>query len=63
MQSSREWARKYRKVFLNEQCKDIEKNNKMGKTRDLFKKIGAIIGLCRGQQEVSKRWETAVQRS
>ena len=44
MQSSREWARKYRKVFLNEQCKDVEKNNKMGKTRDLFKKIRATKG-------------------
>ena len=28
-----------KKVFLSEQCKEIEKNNRMGKTRDLFKKI------------------------
>ena len=28
-----------KKVFLNEQCKEIEKNNRMGKTRDLSKKI------------------------
>ena len=27
------------KAFFNEQCKEIEKNNRMGKTRDLFKKI------------------------
>ena len=27
------------KVFLNDQCKEIEENNRMGKTRDLFKKI------------------------
>ena len=27
------------KAFLSEQCKEIEKNNKMGKTRNLFKKI------------------------
>ena len=27
------------KAFLNEQCKEIEENNRMGKTRDLFKKI------------------------
>ena len=37
-------GRSDRKVFLNEQCKEIEKNNRMGKTRDLFKKIGAIMG-------------------
>ena len=28
-----------KKAFLNDQCKEIEENNKMGKTRDLFKKI------------------------
>ena len=32
-------ARKDKKVFLSDQCKEIEKNNRMGKTRDLFKKI------------------------
>ena len=32
-------ARRDRKVFLNEQCKEIETNNRMGQTRDLFKKI------------------------
>ena len=32
-------ARRDRKAFLNEKCKEIEKNNRMGKTRDLFKKI------------------------
>ena len=32
-------ARKEKKVFLSEQCKEIEENNRMGKTRDLFKKI------------------------
>ena len=32
-------ARRDRKVFISEQCKEIEENNKMGKTRDLFKKI------------------------
>ena len=38
MQSSR-IARGDKKAFLNEQCKEIEENNRMGKTRDLFKKI------------------------
>ena len=32
-------ARRYKKAFLNDQCKEIEENNRMGKTRDLFKII------------------------
>ena len=32
-------ARRNKKAFLSDQCKEIEKNNRMGKTRDLFKKI------------------------
>ena len=32
-------ARRNTKVFLSDQCKEIEENNRMGKTRDLFKKI------------------------
>ena len=32
-------ARKDKKAFLSDQCKQIEENNRMGKTRDLFKKI------------------------
>ena len=32
-------ARKGKKAFLSEQCKEIEKNNRIGKTRDLFRKI------------------------
>ena len=32
-------SRREKKAFLSEQCKEIEKNNRMGKTRDLFKKI------------------------
>ena len=32
-------ARRDKKAFLGDQCKEIEKNNRMGKTRDLFKKI------------------------
>ena len=32
-------ARRDKKAFLNDQCKEIEGNNSMGKTRDLFKKI------------------------
>ena len=32
-------ARRYKRSFLSDQCKQIEENNIMGKTRDLFKKI------------------------
>ena len=32
-------ARRNKKSFLSNQCKEIEENNRMGKTRDLFKKI------------------------
>ena len=32
-------ARRVKKGFLSDQCKEIEENNRMGKTRDLFKKI------------------------
>ena len=32
-------ARRDKKAFFSNQCKEIEENNKMGKTRDLFKKI------------------------
>ena len=40
MQSSKERkARRDKKAFLNDQCKELEENNRMGKTRDLFKKI------------------------
>ena len=39
MQSSKKIARRDKKVFLSEQRKETEENNRMGKTRDLFKKI------------------------
>ena len=32
-------SRRYKKAFLSDQCKEIEENNRIGKTRDLFKKI------------------------
>ena len=32
-------SRRDKKAFLSDQCKEIEENNRMGKTRDLFKKI------------------------
>ena len=37
-------ARRDKKAFLSDKCKEIEENNRMGKTRDLFKKIRDIKG-------------------
>ena len=37
-------ARRDKKGFISDQCKEIEENNKMGKTRDLFKKIRGTKG-------------------
>ena len=37
-------ARRNKKAFLSDQCKEIKENNRMGKTRDFFKKIGGIKG-------------------
>ena len=38
-------ARGDRKDFFSDQCKEIEENNRMGKTRDLFKKVRDIKGI------------------
>ena len=38
-------ARRDQKAFLNDQCKDIEENNRMGKTRDLFNKTRDTKGI------------------
>ena len=38
-------ARRAKKAFLSKQCKEIQKNNEMGKTRDLFKKIRDTKGI------------------
>ena len=37
-------ARRDKKAFLSDQCKEIEENNRLGKTRDLFKKIRGTKG-------------------
>ena len=37
-------ARRYKKDFQSDQCKDIEENNRMGNSRDVFKKIRAMKG-------------------
>ena len=38
-------ARRDKKAFFNDQCKEIEENNRMGKTRDIFKKIRDTKGI------------------
>ena len=57
---------------MNEQCKEIEENNRMGKTRDFFKKIGDIKGIFHARmgtikdrnsmdlpeaEDIKKRWQ------
>ena len=52
-------ARKYNKAFLSDQWKEIEENNRMGKTRDLFKKIRDTKGIFHAKMgtrtEISRR--------
>ena len=45
-------ARRDKKAFLSEQCKEIEENNRMEMTRDLFKKIGST----KGREYFIQRW-------
>ena len=47
-------AWKNKKAFLSEQCKEIEGNNRMGKTRDLFKKIRDTKGTFHGKMGTIK---------
>ena len=47
-------ARRDKKAFLNDQCKEIEENNRMGKTRDLFKKIRDTKGTFHGKMDTIK---------
>ena len=42
-------ARRDKKAFLSDQCKEIEENNRMGKTRDLFKKVRDTKGTLHGK--------------
>ena len=45
MQEFQRIAKRDEKAFLSEPCKEIEENNRMGKTRDLFKKTRDIKGI------------------
>ena len=65
-------ARRDKKVFFSDQCKEIEENNRMGKTRDLFKKIRDTKGTFHAEmgsikdtndmdlteaEDIKKRWQ------
>ena len=47
-------ARRDKKAFLNDQCKEIEENNRMGKTGDLFKKIKDTKGTSHAKMSTIK---------
>ena len=51
-------ARRDKKAFFSDQCKEIEENNKMGKTRDLFKKISDYQGniSCKDGLTEGQKW-------
>ena len=49
-------ARREKKTFLRDQCKEIEENNRIGKTRDLIKKIRDTKGMFHAKMD-SKRTE------
>ena len=50
-------ARKDKKAFLSDQCKEIEENNRMGKTRDLFKKSENNKGIsCKDGYNKGQKW-------
>ena len=47
-------ARRDKKAFFGDQCKEIEENNRMGKTRDLFKKIRDMKGTFHAKMGTTK---------
>ena len=49
-------ARRDEKAFLSDQCKEIEENNRMGKTRDLFKKIRDTKGTWKDGFDKGQKW-------
>ena len=69
-------ARREKKAFLSDQCKEIEENNRMGKTRDLFKKIRDTKGTFHAKmgtikdrngmdlteaEDIKKRWQGYIE--
>ena len=71
-------ARRDKKAFFSDQCKEIEENNRMGKTRDLFKKIRDTKGTFHAKmgsikdrngmdlteaEDIKKRWQEHTQKN
>ena len=54
-------ARRDRKAFLSDQCKETEENNRVGKTRELFKKIRDIKGTFHAKMGATKDMEHQFQ--
>ena len=70
-------ARRDKKAFLGDQCKEIEENNRMGKIRDIFKKIKATKGTFHAKmgsikdrngmdlteaEDIKKRWQEYTEK-
>ena len=70
-------ARRDKKAFLSNQCKEIEENNRMGKTRDLFRKIRGTKGTFHAkmgsikerngrdlteEENIKKRWQEYTEK-
>ena len=47
-------ARRDKKATLSEKCKEIEENNRMGKTRDLFKKVKDTMGTFHAKMDIKE---------
>ena len=77
MQSSKEQQGEIRKAILSEQCKEIEENNRVGKPRDLFRKIRdtkgtfhAKMGIIKDRnvmdlteaEDIKKRWQKYTEK-
>ena len=71
-------ARRDKEAFLSDQCKEMEENNRMGKTRDLFKKIRDAKGTFHAKmgsikdrngmdlteaEDITKRWQENTQKN
>ena len=62
-------ARRDKKDFLNEQCKEIEENNRMGKTRDIKENFHARMGIKKDRngkdlteaEVIKKRWQDYIE--
>ena len=70
-------AKREKKAFLSDQCKEIEENNRMGKTRDLFRKIRHTKGIFHAKmgsikdrndrdlieaEDIKKRWQEYTEK-